>query len=84
MAIEKVMKLGENKDAPKAVAAVKGLVKPARLQLNIHPEMHKQFKKVTFNNDEEMSDIVLNAVADYLRVNGVDVSPVWLMRPKDW
>lgn len=65
-------------------SAFKGLIKPARLQLNIHPEMHKQFKKVSFNNDEEMSDIVLAAVADYLKDNGVKVNPVWLESPKDW
>lgn len=63
---------------------MKGLIKPARLQLNIHPDMHKQFKIVSFNKEEEMSDIVLQAVADYLRANGVEVNPVWLKRPKDW
>lgn len=83
MAIDKVMKTGNNKDVAKVLASLTE-IKPARLQLNIHPDMHKQFKKVSFNNDEEMSDIVLTAVADYLSKNGVEVSPEWLKKPKDW
>ncbi|EGG0429767.1 hypothetical protein IDQ21_004435 [Salmonella enterica] len=81
--MNKTMPLGGNKNTSKAVASITA-IKPARLQLNIHPDMHKLFKSVSFNNDEEMSEIILIAVADYLKANGQEVALEWLMKPSEW
>lgn len=77
---------GGNLDTSKALAAIEK-PKPARLQLNIHPDLHKLLKTVCFQNEVEMSDIVLDGVRDYLLRSGVnpdDLSAVWWMKPKDW
>lgn len=80
------MNRGTNRDTSKALAAIEK-PKPARLQLNIHPDLHKLLKTVCFQNEVEMSDIVLDGVRDYLLRSGVnpdDLSAVWWMKPKDW
>ena len=81
-----VMKLGNHNGAAKVIAESEK-VKPARLQLNIHPDLHKLLKTVCFNREVEMSDVVLEGVKDWLLANGVspdDLSAVWWMKPKDW
>lgn len=80
----KVMNLGTNKDTAKAVKAVLGATKPAKLQLNIHPDMHKLFKSVSVDKGQGMGELVLEAVAEYLRANGKEVNPVWMKSPKEW
>ncbi|EBD1090388.1 hypothetical protein FNU33_22350 [Salmonella enterica] len=74
---------GGNLDTGKALAAIEK-PKVARLQLNIHPDMHKAFKTVCFHEEKEMSDLVLEFVYEWIKAKGEDVDPVWLMKPKDW
>lgn len=77
---------GGNRDTSKALAAIER-PKPARLQLNIHPDLHKLLKTVCFNREVEMSDVVLEGVKDWLLANDVspdDLNAVWWMKPKDW
>ncbi|EBS3550237.1 hypothetical protein DS608_21690 [Salmonella enterica subsp. enterica serovar Javiana] len=77
---------GGNRDTSKALASIDKPA-PARLQLNIHPDLHKLLKTVCFNNEVEMSDVVLDGVRDYLLRSGVnpdDLQAVWWMKPKDW
>ncbi|EKL3440994.1 hypothetical protein PRA02_004697 [Salmonella enterica] len=78
-----VMKLGEHKNAEKVIKDAEK-INPARLQLNIHPAMHKAFKTVCFHEEKEMSDLVLEFVYEWIKAKGEDVDPVWLMKPKDW
>ncbi|EHE2320724.1 hypothetical protein JNE51_004434 [Salmonella enterica] len=83
---KQVMKLGKHSGAEKVIKGAEK-VAPARLQLNIHPELHKLLKTVCFNNEVEMSDVVLDGVRDYLLRSGVnpdDLQAVWWMKPKDW
>lgn len=68
------------KPAPKAPERVKA----ARLQMNIHPDMLRAFDDVTHANRVSMTDVTLLAVSDYLKANGIEVNPVWLMAPKHW
>ncbi|HFW4592834.1 TPA: plasmid partition protein ParG [Salmonella enterica subsp. enterica serovar Aberdeen] len=80
---------GGNRDTGKALAAIEK-VKPARLQLNIHPDLHKMIKTICFNQEIEMSDVVLDLLRDWLlsekggNVNPDDLQAVWWMKPKDW
>ncbi|PNO65042.1 hypothetical protein [Serratia marcescens] len=63
------------KDAITAVASMAGiLAEPARLQLNIHPELHEHFKNISFTRKEVMSDLITQYVIDYVRSNGVEIS----------
>ncbi|EDX4102599.1 hypothetical protein B9R80_004926 [Salmonella enterica] len=63
-------------------------IKPARLQLNIHPTLHDKFKKVSFNRDEKMSDIITMAVIDYLRKHNQIIDKedelLYMSNPKNW
>ncbi|HID4300461.1 TPA: plasmid partition protein ParG [Escherichia coli] len=74
---------GGNLDTSKALAAIEK-PKAARLQLNIHPDMHKAFKTACFHEEKEMSDLVLEFVYRWIEAKGGEVDPVWLMKPKDW
>ncbi|EIM6622198.1 hypothetical protein LNT71_004087 [Salmonella enterica] len=82
-----VMKLGEHRNAEKVIKDAER-IKPARIQLNAHPDLHEQFRKVAFNNDEQMSDLITNFVIDYLRSNGVEIdnatAAMYLDKPTNW
>ncbi|HIE8239210.1 TPA: hypothetical protein ACXPQL_004117 [Salmonella enterica] len=84
-----VMKLGNHNGAAKVIAEGEK-VKPARLQMNIHPDMHKALVELCFNRTDstgkrlEMSEQVLTMVYVWMEQEGVEVSPTWLMKPKDW
>ncbi|EGJ3141399.1 hypothetical protein IGV50_004423 [Salmonella enterica subsp. enterica serovar Newport] len=81
------MKLNKNRDTSKAEAAIVE-IKPARLQLNIHPTLHEQFRKISFNNDEKMSDLITEFVINYVRRNGVDIDQktetMYMKKPSEW
>ncbi|EEO8179071.1 hypothetical protein G7D34_003702 [Salmonella enterica] len=81
------LKLGKNRDTEKALAAATE-IKPARLQLNIHPALHEKFKKVSFNRDESMSDLITDYVIEYLRKHGAVIDQhdreMFLSNPKKW
>lgn len=82
------MKLSNNhRDVAKMIAQVEK-VKPARIQLNAHPDLHEQFKKISFNRDEQMSDLITGWVIDYLRSNGVDIDEatkaMYMDKPNNW
>ncbi|EBW2292202.1 hypothetical protein DFV88_24780 [Salmonella enterica subsp. enterica serovar Newport] len=70
------------------VNALKERVAPARLQLNIHPALHEQFKKISFNRDEQMSDLITQFVIDYVSQHGEPIDPqtavMYMSKPKDW
>ncbi|EBL2669799.1 hypothetical protein D3Q16_26740 [Salmonella enterica] len=65
---------GKNRDLPNAIAVIGGVqAQPARLQLNMHPELHDLFKNISFNNREVMSDLITDFVIGYVRSNGIEI-----------
>lgn len=85
--MSKPMALGGNRDTKKALASLERIA-PARLQLNIHPDLHDQFKNLSFNNKDVMSDLITEFVINYVRENGIKISEqtkaMYLGKPKDW
>ncbi|EMD5616202.1 hypothetical protein VRM59_004483 [Salmonella enterica] len=81
------MKMNNNRDTKKAITAITE-IKPARLQLNIHPTLHEQFRKISFNNDEKMSDLITEFVISYVRNNGVEIDHkteiMYMQKPSEW
>lgn len=74
--------------AANAVVSSMERVAPARLQLNIHPDLHEHFKTVSFNRKEVMSDLITDFVIEYVRANGVEIdnatAVMYASKPKDW
>lgn len=85
--MSKTMTLKNNRDTKKALASLEKIL-PARIQLNAHPDLHELFKKVSFNRDEVMSDLITDWVIEYLRNNGQEISEttaqMYRSKPKDW
>ncbi|EHT3579231.1 hypothetical protein KXY27_004550 [Salmonella enterica] len=65
-----------------------GKIKPARLQLNIHPVLHEHFRKLSFNNNEKMSDLITLYVIDYVREKGIEIDDIaagiFMEKPSEW
>ncbi|EBA3920925.1 hypothetical protein EE88_21590 [Salmonella enterica] len=92
------MKFGKHTNADEVIANLpvsdprfyddNGKIKIARIQLNSHPELHEQFKKISFNRDEEMSDLITEFVINYVNANGFEVSEekrqMYMDKPKNW
>ncbi|EPV4171442.1 hypothetical protein ACV5Z5_004640 [Salmonella enterica subsp. enterica] len=87
---DEVMTMGRNRSTASAVAAIER-IEPKRSQMNIHPALHEVFRKISFNRDEEMSDILTQAIIDYVNQFGaVDehIDPerahMYMSKPKHW
>ncbi|EIZ5832138.1 hypothetical protein MPS38_003033 [Salmonella enterica] len=82
------MKQAQARDYPRDS---KGKIKAARLQMNIHPAFLDAFyfhvnpdgRRKT-EDEPTMSDITLKLVYDWLEKEGVEVSPIWLLKPSKW
>ncbi|ELK9995648.1 hypothetical protein RWE39_004382 [Salmonella enterica] len=65
-----------------------GKIKPARLQMNIHPVLHEHFRKLSFNNNEKMSDLITLYVIDYVRKQGIEINDlaasIFMEKPSEW
>ncbi|EEI7324264.1 hypothetical protein G4E03_003453 [Salmonella enterica] len=82
------MKQTQAKDLPRDA---NGKIKPARLQMNIHPAFLDAFyyhvnpdRRRKTEDEPTMSDITLKLVYDWLEKEGVEVSPIWLLKPSKW
>ncbi|EDD0902681.1 hypothetical protein GAV44_23305 [Salmonella enterica subsp. enterica serovar Newport] len=87
---DEVMTMGRNRATASAVASIERIA-PKRSQMNIHPALHEAFRKISFNRDEEMSDILTQAIIDYVNEHGGaeevitnDRAHMYLSKPKHW
>ncbi|EAQ9051873.1 hypothetical protein D8V62_23845 [Salmonella enterica] len=81
------MKMGNNRDVSKVLKAA-DKINPARLQLNMHPALHEQFRKLAFNADLKMSDLITEYVIRFVREQGGDITPeqaqMYMSKPSEW
>lgn len=64
------MKLGKHKQLDTALHAIqtpKGLTK--KLQMNIDEDLHKRFKLACMKQDKEMTEITIELISNWLKVN---------------